>query len=183
MKYSLIKYSLIAIIIFIASCSAPKKLANDLCDCFSDAGMKKGIMLDNLTRVMDDSKKDTCEKMFLTRFYDEMALLNNNDRGKYTKNFIKSMLDTECGDILFESIPYEELLESLKRKKEKEERKEEYRFEYDGLTICDCVNMEDDADEEKKEICSKMEIDWKEKYDAADFDVRELMIKEIEECN
>lgn len=52
-----------------------------------------------------------------------------------------------------------------------------------GPSVCDCVNIDDKADDKMKEACKTMEKEWKEKYDKADDAGKEELMKEIEACD
>lgn len=51
-----------------------------------------------------------------------------------------------------------------------------------GPSVCECVNMADDADEATKTACEEMEKEWKSKYDEASDEEKESMMKEIMAC-
>lgn len=51
-----------------------------------------------------------------------------------------------------------------------------------GPALCDCVNIKDDADEKLKTACSKMETEWKDKFEKADETEQAKLMKDIEAC-
>lgn len=139
--------------------------------------------LDLIGSTFNTVKMKDCEKEFKEKFYNELSPLNDSQRAKYIGKFVKAIIDSECGNIVLSSLPYDELLNKIKAKMDKEKINEEYRAKYNGLSLCDCINISEDDSEEKKESCRIMQSDWKEKYDAADFDLREQMMQEVENCN
>lgn len=51
-----------------------------------------------------------------------------------------------------------------------------------GPSLCDCVNMKDDADDKTKEACKTMEKEWKDKYDKASDEEKKKLQEEAEAC-
>jgi hypothetical protein len=52
-----------------------------------------------------------------------------------------------------------------------------------GPSVCDCVNLDDKADDKQKEACEKMEKEWKDKYDKASDEEKEKLMEEIKACD
>ena len=51
-----------------------------------------------------------------------------------------------------------------------------------GPSLCDCVNIDDKADDKMKEACATMGKESKEKYEKASDEDKEKMMKEMEAC-
>ena len=51
-----------------------------------------------------------------------------------------------------------------------------------GPSLCDCVNMKDDADDKTKEACKTMGKEWKDKYDKASDEEKKKLQEEVEAC-
>ena len=51
-----------------------------------------------------------------------------------------------------------------------------------GPSLCDCVNMKDDADDKTKEACKTMEKEWKDKYEKASDEEKKKLQEEVEAC-
>lgn len=51
-----------------------------------------------------------------------------------------------------------------------------------GPSVCDCVNIDDKADDKMKEACKTMEKEWKDKFDKASDDEKKKLMEEIEAC-
>jgi hypothetical protein len=52
----------------------------------------------------------------------------------------------------------------------------------EDLSVCDCVNMKDDADDKTKEACKTMEKEWKDKYEKASDEEKKKLQEEVEAC-
>ncbi len=51
-----------------------------------------------------------------------------------------------------------------------------------GPSLCDCINIDDKADDKTKEACKTMEKEWKDKYDKASDDEKKKLQEEAQAC-
>ncbi len=97
----------------INSCSSSKteKLANDYCACLINGGLNSSMNTTSAFQFLDDNQ--ACFQKVGKELYEIMKPMNDSQRARFLKEFTKELLDTDCGNIAFSLIPYNELLEEL----------------------------------------------------------------------
>jgi len=110
-------FAFVIVGIFVASCGrnggASNKRAKSLCDCMKDAGIDQldiNSADDNLDEIDDKTQEEFrfCVASVLEDMEKDMNKMKNKKaKSKYTRELMKGLIDSECTDKLFESIPYE----------------------------------------------------------------------------
>jgi hypothetical protein len=163
----------------INSCSNPgEDYANKLCSCMKESGLKNGLNQRDFTRSFN--RNEPCFEEIGKEFYFTLKEMDDSQRANFMKQFSKALLETDCADIAFNLIPYDEMLKEMGRKFENDLSS---KFNFNGAEICDCVNMKDYADQKLKSACKELEMEWKEKYENADDLGKKRLIKEVEDCD
>ncbi|MDC0297470.1 hypothetical protein OAK92_02735 [Crocinitomicaceae bacterium] len=110
-------FAFVIVGLFVASCGrnggASNKRAKSLCDCMKDAGIDQldiNSADDNLDEIDDKTQEELrlCVASVLEDMEKDMNKMKNKKaKSKYTRELMKGLIDSECTDKLFESIPYE----------------------------------------------------------------------------
>ena len=113
-------FSLFILWLLLTSCgSGPTERANDLCDCFKDAGVDfDGIEnlsdLDEIGDKMSKKKGQKCVLAVLEGVEEDISDLDDEETGEYFRKFIKGMLDTECVSEVMEDMEFDDMMDDLK---------------------------------------------------------------------
>ena len=107
-----IYFVLLMLGLILTSCGGggnPQGRANDLCDCFKDAGVdfdgiKNPDDLDKIGDKMSEKKGQKCVLAVLEGIEEDISDLDDKETGEYFRKFIKGMLDTECVSEVMEDI-------------------------------------------------------------------------------
>ena len=97
----------------------PQGRANDLCDCFKDAGVdfdgiKNPDDLDKIGDKMSEKKGQKCVLAVLEGIEEDISDLNDKETGEYFRKFIKGVLDTDCVSEVMEDMKFDDVKDGLK---------------------------------------------------------------------
>ena len=115
-------FTLLMLGLILTSCGGggnPQGRANDLCDCFKDAGVdfdgiKNPEDLDKIGDKMSEKKGQKCVLAVLEGIEEDIGDLDDKETGEYFRKFIKGMLDTECVSEVMEDMKFDDVKDGLK---------------------------------------------------------------------
>ena len=114
-------FALLMLGLVLSSCgSGPDARADDLCDCFKDAGVDfDGIEdpndIEKIVNKMSKKKGQKCVLAVLEGVEEDISDMDDDEIGEYFRDFIKSMLDTECVSEGMEDLEFGDMKKELKR--------------------------------------------------------------------
>jgi len=114
-------FALLMLGLVLSSCgSGPDARADDLCDCFKDAGVDfDGIEdpndIEKIVNKMSKKKGQKCVLAVLEGVEEDISDMDDDETGEYFRDFIKSMLDTECVSEGMEDLEFGDMKKELKR--------------------------------------------------------------------
>ncbi len=190
MNWKILFYVLMLGLFFNSCSSSGEDYANKLCSCMKESGFKEGINLDRIDRNLETN--NPCFREIGKEIYAEMKGMTDQQRAHFTKEFMKAMLDTDCADIVFKAIPYNELMENMERMYGKSENDNTFGG-FGQPSVCDCVKLSeemlkemDEADENRRKkleefYTDKMEACKKLSEGLSDEEMKQLM-EEAKNC-
>lgn len=155
--------------------------ADDWCSCMKRSGLSNA--LNGPADFGEFDMKSPCFDDLGKEMYDLMKGMTHDQRARFMKSFSKALLETDCADIVFNLLPYDKMMEELGRKYERKD----IDFTFDGFwnrtEICQCIDLDRmAADDITIEKCDRLTIEFEERYNAADAQGKEEIMKIIEEC-
>ena len=118
-------FALLMLGLVLTSCGAsPEGRADDLCDCFKDAGIdfdgiKSERDLDELQRKIKklSSKKEKeakeCVFEVMEGVKSDVKDMDDDEIAEYMRDFAKAGIDTECAVEAMEDLPYDDMKDLL----------------------------------------------------------------------
>jgi len=173
-------YYFLLITIFSFACSTPgENYANDVCSCLKESGLKN--VLNPRDFAGNFNSTNSCIDEIGEEIYEILKGMSNSQRATFIKDFSREFLDTDCADIAFNLLPYDEMIKQMGRKYEKSSKKG-FEFFSDEPSICDCVEIDLNTNKEMRKKCKEMEEVWRERYENGNEKDKDGMIREIQEC-
>lgn len=96
--------------------TSPRKLADDYCDCIKGGiSLDMNMFSDDYDDIIQNMNDKDRQKLLETtiRFRDAIKQKRGEQRKRFLKDFLKALLDTDCADMAFGFIPYEEIIRNL----------------------------------------------------------------------
>lgn len=196
----------LALVLTFNSCIHPHpavQSVNELCNCAQDAGIDPSTsytdyLWDNGEELKEFAK---CALPVLEDIQEDLDHMNDEDRADYYAEAIKAMVDCDCGQKslltiskLYSTFEVDEqfgkLIAELEDITDRPSKTESLwdvdnfqsgYTEYDGYTICDCVNMDADG-EYMMDICEDLQKEWGEMYELEDKEGQEEMMADLMDC-
>lgn len=170
-------YILFFAVSFSACTDKSTELANDWCSCMKRSGLNNAMR--GPASFGEFDMKSPCFDELGKEMYDVLKGMTNDQRARFMKSFSQELLETDCADMVFNLLPYDEIIEEFARKYDTDDSN---FFDFNSTDVCDCINMPSNPSQQLKEDCKKLEKEWKEKYEMADEHEKEALIKEAEDC-
>jgi hypothetical protein len=110
-------YQLI-IVFFISACSHQgEDFANKVCSCLKESGLKNGYVQMNFIRNFE--VQDPCLDEVGEEIYELLKDMSNSQRASFMKDFTRALLETQCAEIAFTMLPYDQMIEQMEKKYDK----------------------------------------------------------------
>lgn len=135
---SLFAFAMCTSLILLAGCSSPESKAqvraDEICNCVKSIGINKNL---NVFKLQDRGYMSDLERkverelpqkllVILKEIDEELSDLSKNEKKEYTRALLKSLLDTDCADILLDNTPYQMLGPGIEVLEEDLDRRERY---------------------------------------------------------
>ena len=110
-------FALLMLGLVLSSCgSGPDARADDLCDCFKDAGVDfDGIEdpndIEKIVNKMSKKKGQKCVLAVLEGVEEDIS--DMDDDAEYMRDFAKAGIDTECAVEAMQDLPYNDMKDVL----------------------------------------------------------------------
>jgi hypothetical protein len=168
-------FALLMLGLVLSSCgSGPDARADDLCDCFKDAGVDfDGIEdpndIEKIVNKMSKKKGQKCVLAVLEGVEEDISDMDDDETGEYFRDFIKSMLDTECVSEGMEDLEFGDMKKELKREIKRMKRRmkdgdDDYSYG-DASSDAGPDYYYDDYGTEQREASSDQAKDYEGYYD------------------
>lgn len=138
MKKLIYTTAILSITILLSNCSDPeedaKNHAEEMCDCVKEIGFNEDINIfdfgdPDFARNLERRAEKELPRKFLKIFREmekEMHELDRKEKKEYVRTFLKSLLDTDCANIILDRLPYEMIGPALDELEKEVDRNEDY---------------------------------------------------------